>query len=83
MLIARGVLNDKKTKEQRAYDYNQFIHYYRGPGIVTGFPAPQYRRFIKKRTQGEYTFPLEFPGLVQNDFFKKYEILHFTARGVR
>src|SRR5260370_35996527 len=29
------VLNDKKTKEQRTYGYNQFIHYYRGPGIVT------------------------------------------------
>jgi hypothetical protein len=77
------VLNDKKVKEQRAYEYNQFIQFYRGPGIPVGSPAPQYRRFIRKHTQGEYTFPLEFPGLVQNDFFKKYEVVHFTARGVR
>ena len=75
-------LTDKKTKEQRAYRYNQFIQYYRGPGFLGGFPAPQYRRFIKSLTHGEYVFPLEFPGVSQEDFFRKYEVTRFTAHGV-
>ncbi len=75
-------VTDKKTKEQRAYQYNQFIQYYRGPGFVVGFPAPQYRRFIKSLTHGEFVFPLEFPSVSQEDFFKKYEVTRFTARGV-
>jgi hypothetical protein len=77
------MLTDKKTKEQHAYQFNQFIGYYRGPGIVTGFPAPQYRRFIRQRTSAEYIFPLEFPGVVATEFFKRYEIAYFTARGIR
>jgi hypothetical protein len=47
------VLADKKTKEQREYQYNQFIHYYRGPGIVTGFSPPQYRRFCVRQVSSQ------------------------------
>jgi hypothetical protein len=77
------VITDKRIKEQRTYRYNQFIQYYRGPGIVTGFPAPQYRRFMRSLSEGEYVFPLELPGVRQDDFFKKFEVTSFTASGIR
>jgi hypothetical protein len=77
-------VKNKKTKTTDLYRYNQFINYHRGPGIVTGFPAPQYRRFIKAQTSGEYVFPLDLPGLEDWRFFNdRYELAGFTARGVR
>src|ERR1700730_3303037 len=45
-------ITDKKTKEQRAYRYNQFIQYYRGPGIVTCLQGSR-----RQRCQGSRQAP--------------------------
>jgi hypothetical protein len=75
-------ITDKKIKQSRTYGFNQFLRYYRGIGMVTGLPAPQDRRFIKSLTHGEYIFPLEFQCVPQQEFFSRYEVAYFTARGI-
>jgi hypothetical protein len=77
-------IKNKKTNDTQSYRYNQFIKYYRGPGIVTGPPAPQYKRFFKSKTSGEYEFPLDLPDVKNLSLFnEQYEMMPFFASGVR
>lgn len=74
---------EKATKKAQQYKFETFPVYFTGQGIVTGPAFPQYRHFIKSLTTGQYTFPLEFPGVTQQDFFKKYEVSSFIGWGIK
>jgi hypothetical protein len=77
-------LKDKNAGSTELYRFNQFIPNYKGPGIVTGPPAPQYKRFLRTQTSGEYVFPLNLPEVETVPAFnEQYEVVGFTVRGIR